>query len=451
MEQQLEILCRDTSNVTITSTTSHNSIQSFFNKIKELIKTDKHNSDTWEIPIEKISVNDFQGFGSQGDVFFGKINQKAVAIKRVKDRTLTERSYLGNLDHKNLIKFRGVNSKNNYIIMEWCPYGNLQNLIHSGRQIPSDILADFGSQIAHGMNYLHSKNIIHCDLKPSNILLTNNNVLKISDFETHQLAREPCRTDIYGTLPYMAPEMIRGEAYSFPVDVWSYGVVLWEILTGHEPYENSHSSALFWAVGNETHNSKLHIPSSFPSGYRCILEGCWQSLPKSRLTFSQICMNTQSAMQEIFKITKDRWIPLQAQWNKSIREKRNKINPEEVDLIAQKQRRARDEKQMTREFKRNQDIYLKLQETSMLVEREKKELMKGQQKLIKDKQIFEKEKEVFMNEIDMEKQKLDLRRVEIMKRELELALKERIAMGRDDEGSSTNEHSSSMDGSTDQD
>lgn len=385
---------------------------SILNKIRELLRPEKQVDDDWEIPIERIRIShdDFQRCGSQGDVFYGKLSNTSVAVKRVKDSSLTNVKHLRDLNHKNVIKFKGISKNSSYffILMEWCPFGTLHDHIHSGRQLSSKILSNFAQQIASGMRYLHSKHIIHRDLKPSNILLTHHDVLKISDFGTHKVFNDklPVGSVTYaGTYAYMAPEVIRSEPYSYPVDVWSYGVVVWEILTGVEPYKNIDSSTVVWAVGNNSF--KLPIPGSFPAGFSRILNGCWNSKDSDRLTFPQICMVLNGATDEVDKICKQNWLRLQAKWKQEIREQLQlKIEgsyPTEPYSRCQcctqkRQEIAEKEEEIIRRQNKNNNFYLRLQETWLLLEREREDLAKREESLTKENESLARRNESLVRE-----------------------------------------------------
>jgi mitogen-activated protein kinase kinase kinase 13 len=117
----------------------------------------------------------------------GKINNEWVAVKKVKEKLETDIRHLRKLNHPNIVTFRGVctQTPNCYcIVMEYCPFGQLYDLLKSGQEVPPQKVVDWSKQIASGMNYLHLHKIIHRDLKSPNVLITNNDVLKISDFGT---------------------------------------------------------------------------------------------------------------------------------------------------------------------------------------------------------------------------------------------------------------------------
>lgn len=149
--------------------------------------TNENRSDDWEIPFENIRDLEWLGSGAQGAVFMGRINNERVAVKKVKEKCETDIRHLRKLNHPNIVAFRGVctQAPNCYcIVMEYCPFGQLYDLLKSGQEVPPHKVVDWSKQIASGMNYLHLHKIIHRDLKSPNVLITYNDVLKISDFGT---------------------------------------------------------------------------------------------------------------------------------------------------------------------------------------------------------------------------------------------------------------------------
>lgn len=145
-------------------------------------------------------------------------------MKKVKEKRETDIRHLRKLNHPNIVAFRGVcmDNPNFYcIVMELCPYGQLYELIKSGRQIPPNMIVEWARQIASGMNYLHFYKIIHRDLKSPNVLISYNDTLKISDFGTcKQWNDRSIKMSFAGTVGWMAPEIIRDELCSEKVDIW---------------------------------------------------------------------------------------------------------------------------------------------------------------------------------------------------------------------------------------
>lgn len=372
-------------------------------QIRRIINENKQIDDDWDISLDRIVMlpNDFHRNGSQGDVFLGRLSNSPVAVKRVRDQALANIRHLKDLNHKNIVKFIGVSQdpRRNYyyIIMEWCNNGTLAQKLHDDHPIISPAhLCEFAQQIANGVKYLHSKNIIHRDLKPANILLTRNYEIKISDFGTHKVFggdRHFSKSQI-GTYAYMAPEVIRGEAYSFPIDAWSYGVVLWEMFVGLRPYHNLDSSAVVWAVGNNAFH--LPIPLDFPDGLSFILKRCWHETAAERITFQQICMMLKGATPEFKKIPKERWPPTQASWKKEVKSELKKhlqFKTDQDDDKIQDQKSQDDAEKKQREREKMIRCHMQLQEASLLLMREQRELDIQKESFAKEKELLARERD----------------------------------------------------------
>ncbi|MEE6491096.1 hypothetical protein FKM82_016099 [Ascaphus truei] len=256
--------------------------------------------DTWEVPFEEISELQWLGSGAQGAVFLGKFRGEEVAIKKVREQKETDIKHLRKLKHPNVIAFKGVCTQAPCycLIMEYCAQGQLYEVLRAGRKVTPRLLVDWSSGIASGMNYLHLHKIIHRDLKSPNVLVTHTDAVRISDFGTSkELSDKSTKMSFAGTVAWMAPEVIRNEPVSEKVDIWSFGVLLWELLTGEVPYKDVDSSAIIWGVGSNSLH--LPVPSTCPDGFKILMKQSWQSKPRNRPSFRQILMHLDIASADV--------------------------------------------------------------------------------------------------------------------------------------------------------
>ncbi|KAH8410728.1 hypothetical protein KR222_001815 [Zaprionus bogoriensis] len=358
-----------------------------------VIEVKSQRSEDWEIPFESITDLEWLGSGAQGAVFSGKLKTDIVAVKKVKELKETDIKHLRKLDHENIIKFKGVCTQSPVfcIIMEFCPYGPLQNILKEEQVMLPSRLVSWSKQIALGMQYLHSHKIIHRDLKSPNILISTNEVVKISDFGTSREWNEiSTKMSFAGTVAWMAPEVIRNEPCSEKVDIWSYGVVLWEMLTCEIPYKDVDSSAIIWGVGNNS--LKLLVPSTCPEGFKLLVKLCWKSKPRNRPSFRQILSHLDIAGPELLRKTEKQYFETQKSWKEEVRchlkeitQNGTSIHKYEQDLI----------KRRTAEWRHAQDIRMvyedKLQKTNQLFI-ELSECMTQLQE--KEKEIAERERKL---------------------------------------------------------
>lgn len=122
--------------------------------------------------------------------------------------------------------------------------------------------------------------------------------MKISDFGTSREWNEvSTKMSFAGTVAWMAPEIIRNEPCSEKVDIWSYGVVLWELLACEVPYKDVDSSAIIWGVGSNSLH--LPIPTSCPEGFKLLVKQCWSAKPRNRPSFKHILIHLDIAAVEV--------------------------------------------------------------------------------------------------------------------------------------------------------
>uniref|UniRef100_A0A673Y531 Fibroblast growth factor receptor n=1 Tax=Salmo trutta TaxID=8032 RepID=A0A673Y531_SALTR len=210
--------------------------------------------------------------------------------------------------HKNILNLLGACTQDGplYVLVEYASKGNLREYLRARRppgtdysfdtcKIPDEQLTfkDLVScayQVARGMEYLASQKCIHRDLAARNVLVTEENVMKIADFG---LARDVHNIDYYkkttnGRLPvkWMAPEALFDRVYTHQSDVWSYGVLLWEIFTlGGSPYPGIPVEELFKLL-KEGH--RMDKPANCTHELYMIMRECWHPVPSQRPTFRQL-------------------------------------------------------------------------------------------------------------------------------------------------------------------
>ncbi|XP_057970135.1 uncharacterized protein LOC131159329 isoform X2 [Malania oleifera] len=253
------------------------------------------------------------GSGTFGTVYHGKWRGTDVAIKRIKNSCFTGRSseqerltvefwreaeILSKLHHPNVVAFYGVVQDGPggtlATVTEFMVNGSLRRvLLCKDRHLDRRKRLIIAMDAAFGMEYLHSKNIVHFDLKCDNLLVNLKDPLrpicKVGDFGLSKIKRNTLVTGgVRGTLPWMAPELLNGSSskVSEKVDVFSFGIVLWEILTGEEPYANMHYGAIIGGIVNNT--LRPPVPGFCDPEWRLLMEQCWAPDPVARPSFTEI-------------------------------------------------------------------------------------------------------------------------------------------------------------------
>lgn len=189
------------------------------------------------------------GKGNLGNVWLARTKKEkfVVAIKAMRKRELKNQRHItqfkrevelqAGLNHPNILKLYTYfyDQQRVYIIIEYAPSGELYAMLQKEGHFDYPRTAGYIRQVASGLEYCHARGIIHRDIKPENLLIGADGKLKICDFGASIKTCAPRHT-FCGTLDYLAPEVVRREAYTEAIDAWAVGVLTCEMLTGDAPF-----------------------------------------------------------------------------------------------------------------------------------------------------------------------------------------------------------------------
>ncbi|KAL6959893.1 Serine/threonine-protein kinase sty17 [Sarracenia purpurea var. burkii] len=276
----------------------------------DYVKLPTDETNVWEIDVSLLKFENKVGSGSFGDLYKGIYCSQEVAIKvlkpeRVNNDMLKEFAQevfiMRKIRHKNVVQFLGACTRppNLCILTEFMSRGSIYDFLHKQRGVfKFPTLLKVALDISKGMNYLHQNNIIHRDLKTANILMDENEVVKVADFGVARVqVQSGVMTAETGTYRWMAPEVIEHKPYDNKADVFSFGIVLWELLTGELPY--SYLTPLQAAVGVVQQGLRPKIPNHTHPKLLSLLERCWQQNPTLRPNFSEIIEILQQIAKEV--------------------------------------------------------------------------------------------------------------------------------------------------------
>ncbi|XP_026210724.1 mitogen-activated protein kinase kinase kinase 21 isoform X2 [Anabas testudineus] len=400
-----------------------------------------------QIPFSELVLEEIIGVGGFGKVYRGTWKDQEVAVKAARqdpdeDITATagsvkqEAKLFSMLQHPNIIKLEGVclEEPNLCLVMEYARGGTLNRAL-TGRRIPPHILVNWAVQIARGMHYLHEEAvvpIIHRDLKSSNILLLekieNDDIgrktLKITDFGLAREWHKTTKMSAAGTYSWMAPEVIKSSLFSKGSDVWSYGVLLWELLTGEVPYRGIDGLAV--AYGVAVNKLTLPIPSTCPEPFAKLMEECWDQDPHVRPSYSCI-LEQLSAIEEAVMATmpQESFHSMQDDWRVEIQEMFDELRTKEKEL------RSREE-ELTR---------------AALQQKSQEELLKRREQQLAEREInvLERELNILIFQLNKDKPNVKKRKGKFKRSRLKLKDGNRISLPSDFQHKITVQASPSMD------
>ncbi|KAF5943788.1 hypothetical protein HYC85_017865 [Camellia sinensis] len=302
--------------------------------------TSVETADDWMVDLSKLFLGLRFAHGAHSQLYHGIYKDEPVAVKiirvsdddengalgaRLEKQFTREVTLLSRLHHRNVIKFVAACRKPPVfcIITEYLSEGSLRAYLHKleHKTLTLQKLIAIALDIARGMEFIHSQGVIHRDLKPENILINQDFHMKIADFG---IACEEAYCDLLaddpGTYRWMAPEMVKRKSYGRKVDVYSFGLILWELVAGTIPYEDMTPIQAAFAVVNKaifgisffycfeflfplkipicilgycfchfmSQNLRPAIPAYCLPAMRALIQQCWCSQPEKRPEFWQI-------------------------------------------------------------------------------------------------------------------------------------------------------------------
>ena len=260
----------------------------------------KQTNKKWDIDRSQLRLVNELGVGSFAQVYNGLWNGKfAVAIKELKpdvvpvSEFLREVAHMRLLRHPNVVQVYGVCSQGEplYVITELMRCGSLLEYLHSteGRSLKLHHLIDIASQVVEGMAYLEEEDYVHHDLCAKNVLVGKSLVCKVADFGFVQIVDDDVRKSLTGSklrMKWTAPEVAMGNKASIKSDVWSFGVLLFEIITyGRLPYPDLSDEEIITKLQQ---GYRMPQPKESSYMYYNIMLKCWREEPENRPAFEAL-------------------------------------------------------------------------------------------------------------------------------------------------------------------
>ncbi|AEE85868.1 putative dual-specificity kinase TKL-Pl-4 family [Arabidopsis thaliana] len=273
------------------------------------------NYEEWTIDLRKLHMGPAFAQGAFGKLYRGTYNGEDVAIKllersdsnpekaqALEQQFQQEVSMLAFLKHPNIVRFIGACIKPMVwcIVTEYAKGGSVRQFLtkRQNRAVPLKLAVMQALDVARGMAYVHERNFIHRDLKSDNLLISADRSIKIADFGVARIeVQTEGMTPETGTYRWMAPEMIQHRPYTQKVDVYSFGIVLWELITGLLPFQNMTAVQAAFAVVNR--GVRPTVPADCLPVLGEIMTRCWDADPEVRPCFAEIVNLLEAAETEI--------------------------------------------------------------------------------------------------------------------------------------------------------
>ncbi|XP_039706270.1 mitogen-activated protein kinase kinase kinase 21 isoform X2 [Pteropus medius] len=392
------------------------------------------------VDFELLELKELIGAGGFGQVYRATWQGQEVAVKAARgdpeqdaaaaaESVRREARLFAMLRHPNIIELRGVCLRQPHLclVLEFARGGALNRALAAAnaapdprraRRIPPHVLVNWAVQIARGMLYLHEEAVVpilHRDLKSSNVLLLEkiehddicNKTLKITDFGLAREWHRTTRMSAAGTYAWMAPEVIRSSLFSKGSDIWSYGVLLWELLTGEVPYRGIDGLAV--AYGVAVNKLTLPIPSTCPEPFARLMKGCWQQDPHIRPSFAAILQQLTAIEGAVMTgMPQESFHSMQDDWKLEIQQMFDELRTKEKEL------RSREE-ELTR---------------AALEQRSQERLLRRREQRLAEREIdvLERELSILIFQLNQEKPKVKKRKGKFKRSRLKLKDGHRISL-----------------------
>ena len=245
------------------------------------------------------------GKGAMGVVYLAKdpLIGRMVAIKTIRtssfgdddsesrefrERFIREAQTAGILSHPNIVTIHDIGedpeTQTSYIAMEYIEGRNLKSLLAEKNRFGYEQIADIIAQVGEAIDYAHRKGIIHRDIKPANIIITTDGKVKIMDFGIAKIASSNLTTtgQFLGTPNYMSPEQVSGAAVDGRSDIFSLGVVLYELLTSRKPFQGENLTAISYKIVHEEFTPPAELSPEVPADFNAIVARAMAKDPWNR-------------------------------------------------------------------------------------------------------------------------------------------------------------------------
>jgi len=204
------------------------------------------------------------------------------------ERFLREARAMGRLQHKNIVTIYAVEEERGtqFLVMEFCQGKNLRENIRKQTTLPARDVLNLAQQLASALAYAHTQGVIHRDIKPANVLVDPKGTAKLTDFGIAAALDEAALTSagqVIGTPEYMSPEQARGGKVDGRSDLYSLGIVMYEMLTGRTPYAESSGTSILAKLAYDRDELALQFPAQLPSLIQGVVRDLLRRNPDERI------------------------------------------------------------------------------------------------------------------------------------------------------------------------